>query len=219
MDSCFSFLTLHKSVPTGQDTLAGGISQVTIRAAQSEDISTLADILADSFHPQKGLISWVHPLLRLGIYEDLRHRLRSSLPHYLCLVAVTTVPDSAATSQLLAGTVELTLRSRYCWPKPNCQHLYISNLAVRKSCRRQGVGENLLLACEQTALEWGFQDLYLHVLENNYQARQLYLKRGYELDRVEPSYTGGLLRLPKRLLLHKQINPAGLSLQGQSLSQ
>jgi ribosomal protein S18 acetylase RimI-like enzyme len=62
------------------------------------------------------------------------------------------------------------------------------------------------LACEQTALDWGFPDIYLHVLENNHQARQLYLKTGYQLRQIEPSYGAWLLGRPKRLLLQKHLS-------------
>jgi ribosomal protein S18 acetylase RimI-like enzyme len=144
-------------------------------------------------------------MLRLGIYEDLRNRLRSTSPYYVCLVAVAEVSTVTGSREELAGTVEIALRSPPSWQPRNFQYPYISNLAVRKSCRRQGVARQLLLACEQTSLEWGYYHLYLHVLENNYQARQLYLKTGYQLRQVESSYSSWLLGRPKRLFLSKQL--------------
>ena len=208
VNPCFSFLTPYKPVPAGQDTFAAGASKFIIRTAQARDLSSMAEILTDSFHSRTGLMGWAYPLLRLGIYEDLRNRLRSTLPHYVCLVAVTTVSTVAGSREELAGTVELALRSSSSWPTYNSGYPYISNLAVKKSCRRQGVAQQLLLACERTSMEWGFQDLYLHVLDNNHQARQLYLKSGYQLHQVESSYSAWLLGRPKRLLLHKHLTPA-----------
>ena len=154
---------------------------------------------------------WAFPILRLGIYEDLRNRLRSTTPQYACLVAITTVSTAAGSREELAGTVEIAIRSSLSWQFRSSQYPYISNLAVKKSCRRQGVARQLLLACERTALEWGYSNLYLHVLENNHHARQLYLKTGYELCQVEPSYGAWLLRHPKRLLLQKYLTPAPMS--------
>jgi hypothetical protein len=61
------------------------------------------------------------------------------------------------------------------------------------------------------SLKWGFCDLYLHVLEDNHQARQLYLKTGYEQLQVESSVGAWLLGRPKRLFLHKQLTPATTS--------
>ncbi len=204
VNPCFSFWTPYEPTPAGQDALAGGVSHITIRTAQVSDLTTLAEILADSFHPQTGIMRWAYPMLRLGIYEDLRNRLRSTSPHYVCLVAIAAVSTVAGSREELAGTVEIALRPP-SWQPRSSQYPYISNLAVKKSCRRQGVARQLLLACERTSLEWGFQDLYLHVLENNHQARQLYLKTGYQLRQVEPSYSAWLLGRPKRLFLHKHL--------------
>lgn len=204
VNPCFSFWTPYEPAPAGQDALAGGVSHITIRTAQVSDLTTLAEILADSFHPQTGIMRWAYPMVRLGIYEDLRNRLRSTSPHYVCLVAIAAVSTVAGSREELAGTVEIALRPP-SWQPRSSQYPYISNLAVKKSCRRQGVARQLLLACERTSLEWGFQDLYLHVLENNHQARQLYLKTGYQLRQVEPSYSAWLLGRPKRLFLHKHL--------------
>jgi ribosomal protein S18 acetylase RimI-like enzyme len=198
-------LTPYKPVPAGQDAIAASASHFTVRTAQVRDLTSLAEILADSFHARSGVMCWAYPILRLGIYEDLRNRLRSTSPHYVCLVAVSTVSTVADSREEVAGTVEIALRSPPSWQPHASQYPYISNLAVSSSRRRQGVARQLLLACERTALEWGYSDLYLHVLENNYQARQLYLKTGYQLQQVEPSYGAWLLGRPKRLLLRKHL--------------
>ncbi len=183
----------------------------SIRVAQLTDLTGLTDILADSFHSQAGLKHWLYPLLRLGIYEDLRNRLRSATPDYVCLVAVHTTSraqssDSNSGDDLM-GTVEMALRHPHLFQFTQAKYLYLSNLAVRAECRRQGVAYHLLTACESIALSWGFQDIYLHVLEDNYQARRLYLKTGYKLQKADPSWSAWLLRQPRRLLLHKPLAP------------
>ena len=210
VNPCFSFLTPYEPAPAGQDTFAACACHFTIRTAQAQDLTTLAEILADSFHPRTGIMGWAYPMLRLGIYEDLRNRLRSTSPHYVCLIAVAAVSTVTDSREELAGTVEIALRSTPSWQSRGTQYPYISNLAVKKSCRRQGVARQLLLACERTSLEWGFSDIYLHVLENNHQARQLYLKSGYQLHLVEPSYSSWLLGRPKRLFLHKHLTPTSI---------
>jgi len=211
VNPCFSFLTPYEPAPAGQDAFAACACHFTIRTAQAQDLTTLAEILADSFHPRTGIMGWAYPMLRLGIYEDLRNRLRSTSPHYVCLIAVAAVSTLTDSREELAGTVEIALRSTPSWQSRGTQYPYISNLAVKKSCRRQGVARQLLLACERTSLEWGFSDIYLHVLENNHQARQLYLKAGYQLRQVEPSYSAWLFGQPKRLFLHKHIDLSGTS--------
>lgn len=205
MNPCFPY------IPHREQNLAGqpaGASNFYIRAAHQSELGSLAEILADSFHPRTGIGRWLYPLLRLGIYEDLRIRLGSTSPNSVCLVAVAPASTQTGQKEYLAGTVEIALRSNPSWQHRNAQYPYISNLAVRKSCRRRGVAGQLLLGCERTALDWGFQDLYLHVLENNYQARQLYLKTGYRLHQVDPIGRPCLLLLrPRRLFLHKHLAP------------
>ena len=144
------------------------------------------------------------PFLKLGICEDLRSRLRSNTPYYACLVA--SIPATPlAEKEKIAGTVEIALRTSP-WSANREQHLYISNLAVITSYRRQGIAQKLLLKCDQIALEWGFQDLSLHVLENNFQARQLYSKSGYQLSKTEHSLWASVLKRPRRLLLSKRLD-------------
>jgi ribosomal protein S18 acetylase RimI-like enzyme len=196
----------HEPAPAGQNAVFTSASHFTIRTAQVRDLNTLAEILTDSFHPPTGLMRWASPMLRLGIYEDLRNRLRSNTPNFACFVAVASMPIATGYREELVGTVELALRSSSWQPRAS-QYPYISNLAVSQSCRRQGVGRQLLLACEQMALEWGYSDLYLHVLENNHQARQLYLKAGYQLRQAESDCSSWLLGRPKRLFLQKHSSP------------
>lgn len=211
MKPCFSFITPWEPAPAVEDAVAVDASSFDIRRVQDHDLTTLAEILADSFHARTGLMSWAYPMLRLGIYEDLRNRLRSNLPHYVCLVAIAKFSTVTGYREELAGTVEIALRSNSSWQLGKSQYPYISNLAVRKSCRRHGVARQLLLTCEQTAREWGFQDLYLHVLEDNEQAQQLYIKTGYKLRQVELSYLSWWLRRPKRLFLQKHLSTASIT--------
>ncbi|MBD2741397.1 GNAT family N-acetyltransferase [Coleofasciculus sp. FACHB-1120] len=206
-----------------------GASHFIIRAAHQNDLTSLTEILADSFHPRSGIWALTYPLFRLGIYEDLRTRLRLIPPNYICLAAVATSSASTdwgsgeeasfpplnaqelqgqerqgANADSVVGTIELGLRA-CSWQPWSSQYPYISNLAVHPSCRRRGVAQQLLLRCERTALEWGFCDLYLHVLENNHQARQLYLKAGYRPHQSDPSWSDWLPGRPRRLFLHKHL--------------
>ena len=159
-----------------------------VRPAGLEDVSSLAEILTDSFHSREGIFGWAYPLLRLGIYEDIRHRIRTSTHHHACLVAVEKAEDTtgiyARDSSLgIVGTVELAVRTlvpgtdgNYINPyRQSDRYPYLSNLAV------------------------------LHVLENNYQARQLYLKLGYQLERVDTSWSHWLFQQPRQMLLHKRL--------------
>ncbi len=182
-------------------------SQWQIRPAKLEDLVGVSEILAQSFHSPTGLFGWAYPLLRVGIYEDIRNRLRSPAPHHICLVAATRV----TTNDELAGSIEMSVRSishgvsAFYTDSHRCRYPYLSNLAVHPNYRRQGVAAQLLLNCERIALCWGFHDLYLHVLEDNHQAKQLYFKLGYQLHKVDTSWNYWLLRQPRQLLLHKRL--------------
>lgn len=201
VNPCFPNLTHRQLDPSRQ---LSGSSNLIIRAAEQKDLTNLSEVLATSFHDQSGIWRWAYPLWRLGIYEDLKIRLRSINPTSQCLVAIEPSSSQLGGGDRLTGTVEIGLRSTFSWQRP-LHYPYISNLAVQKSSRRKGIAQKLLLACEQTALEWGFKDIYLHVMENNHHARQLYIKLGYNLCRIEPSWGYCILRQPRRLFLHKQL--------------
>lgn len=203
MNPCFFSQTHHQPEFPGT---AAGKPPLLIRTAIAQDVTALAEILTDSFHSQEGLTRWIYPLLRIGIYEDLRYRLRTATAHYACLVAIAPTPQKPATGPPnIVGTVEMALRSTYSWQSKGLQYPYISNLAVQKQSRRQGVAGQLLIACERKALEWGFSDIYLHVLENNHQARRLYFKLGYRLLQVDNHWNAWLLGQPRRMLLRKPL--------------
>ena len=171
-----------------------------VRPATIVDLPQLADILTSSFYGSKGWQGWIYPLLRIGIYEDLKQRFRNAPPQYVCLAGL---PASAPTStDWLVGPVELAPRRRSPWHPESTHQLYLSNLAVRGSYRRHGVARHLLMACEQTAHAWGFSELCLHVMEDNWPARQLYDRAGYQLEQAEVTLLT-LLGQPRRLRLCK----------------
>lgn len=197
-----SFFHSSHQEPVLAAALAASL-QLQIRAATPADLTGVAQIIAESFHSQSGMFGWLFPLLRLGIYEDLRHRLASPAPHHVCLVAVDATADAASD---LVGTVELGVRFGDSWMQVGRGFPYLSNLAVHPKYRRQGAASGLLTGCEKVALSWGFQDLYLHVLENNHQARQLYFKLGYQVHKVESHLNALFLGRSRQILLHKRLN-------------
>ncbi|NJO41273.1 MAG: GNAT family N-acetyltransferase [Cyanobacteria bacterium CRU_2_1] len=206
--------------------LTSGNSSFFIRTVRSQDLIGLADVLASSFHTQYGWLGWFYPVLRMGIYEDLRSRLHAAKTHksahYACLVAVLrgTDADVMCKHQALGfpylgatyssdrpiGTVEISQRTRALCSVRAPRYLYISNLAVHADYRRQGIAQQLLQMCDRIALDWGFQDIYLHVLEDNHHARRLYQRSGYRILCVDVNPISWLLKRPRQLLLHKQLS-------------
>ena len=130
--------------------------QFQIRTATPADLIGVAQIITESFHSHKGIWGWAFPLLRLGIYEDLRHRMASPAPRHLCLVALEATTGEANN---LVGSVEMGVRYSDSWSQVGVGFPYLSNLAVHPKYRRHGVASGLLTSCEKVSREWGFQDL------------------------------------------------------------
>jgi ribosomal protein S18 acetylase RimI-like enzyme len=224
-----------QSQPPPEGACSPADLSLLVRTVRKQDLGSLADILASSFHSQDGQLGWLYPLLRAGIYEDLRTRIQNRAKHYACLVATRRVSSSeleqeekARRSLQLAsplpastfvpsveaitsgdraiGTIEISLKTPPPWQSPHTPYLYVSNLAVHLDCRRQGVAQQLLQTCDRVAVSWGFQDIYLHVLESNHQARRLYVRSGYRLLRAETSLGSWLLGRPRQLFLHKSLS-------------
>ena len=146
-----------------------------VRPATLSDLSPLVEVLITSFYPPNRLNRWLYPVMRVGINEDLKLRLKALNQHYYCLAAIS------ANGQIV-GTAEISLRS----PLPFFhQRAYVSNLAVCAHHRRQGIAQQLLDTCETLAQNWGRQRLFLHVSQDNVAAQQLYDKLRY---RPVPSY-------------------------------
>ncbi len=171
----------------------------TVRPARIDDLGSVTEVLTHSFHPSQGLGMLMYPFLKLGIYEDIRSRMCSDRAYYTCLVA------TAASTGKVTGTVELCLNCPEGWIPKQYQSTYISNLAVSPHHRRQGIAQRLLRSCEQLTNQWGFKEIYLHVLDNNTAAKKLYAQSGYQQCRVEPSVTAWLLNQPRRVLLGKSV--------------
>ena len=201
-----------------------GLQQLfTIRPANPRDVSNLSDILTESFYRNahysyspinllvRHLTNWLYPILRYGITLDLNSRFNESSPCYVCLVATHPANKSQAIASL-----EICMRSVPIKPHQDFwqdfwrwgdthESPYIFNLAVHPQWRRRGVAKQLLLAAEQTAKQWGFSRLYIHVLEDNYAARSLYDRLDYRLHSQEGTMPHYLLGRPRQFLLKKKL--------------
>lgn len=153
-------------------------------------------------------MGYLYPVLRVGIYEDLRSRLQNRHHHYACLAAVLRdvsglLPNGMGDRPV--GTVEISLRNHTFNPFGHSRYPYLSNLAVLADYRRQGIAQQLLHTSERIARDWGYQEIYLHVLENNHRARRLYWKAGYRLKAVNTNTISWFLGKPRQLLLSKRL--------------
>lgn len=188
--------------------LALGLHQLSIRPVSEDEIHSVADIITHSFHFDRGWRGWFTPLFKLGIAEDLRHRIRLNANNtsrnkpqsQICSIAVYT--ERGQTS--IAGTVEVGVRNCYERSRQR-RYIYISNLAVSSAFRRRGVAIELLTDCEQITKTWGYSELYLHVMADNHGGRSLYQRLGYELVSNEFMWSIIPWHRPERLFLRKQL--------------
>jgi ribosomal protein S18 acetylase RimI-like enzyme len=196
-----SWFSDHSHQPPSNSDTEQTIRQLSIRVATPADLGLVAQIIAESFHHQSGFWGWLFPLLRIGIHEDLKHRLATASPHHVCLVAV----DNTNGVDNIIGTIELGVRFSDHWTRLGKSFPYLSNLAVLPQYRRQGAASKLLRRGEKFIQEWGFADVYLHVLEDNHQARQLYFKLGYKVHLIESNWNSFLFKRSRQFFLHKQL--------------
>ena len=157
-------------------------SSYCLREAEISDVIGLADLLMSSFYPSNPWNQWLSPLLKIGISTDIRHRLKSTTGNYRCFVCTKVRDDTGAIQKepdSILGTVEISRRPLSFWPPFQAKQPYISNLAVTKSYRNQGIAQALLALCEKAAQDWDGKYMYLHVLAGNREARSLYEKLGY----------------------------------------
>lgn len=61
------------------------------------------------------------------------------------------------------------------------RYLYLDDLKVRRTYRRQGIGEKLIEACLEKAKEENMQGVYTIGQDNNLSACFFYLKQGFDI--------------------------------------
>ncbi len=173
-----------------------------LRTLKQKDLTDVAALLSYCFYPQEGWKSWFNPLMQMGISHDLQSRYSVRTMPYTSLIGAQIVHRS---TPKLIGTVEVALKSLSPWMPFSPGVPYISNLAVLPQSRRQGVGKQLLFACEELVRQWEYNRIYLHVLDDNTPARRLYAKAGYYRVDSPVHWSGLLFGQSNRLLLCKSL--------------
>ncbi|MEM9136522.1 MAG: N-acetyltransferase [Cyanobacteria bacterium P01_F01_bin.42] len=181
------------------------MDNVEMRLATAADVGALAQLLSSTFYSYQGLKSLLTPVVRLGLCYDLAARLQfPNAARYQCLIA--EVPDPVHPEcSIMTGTVEITLRPLGL-SRLRSQQPYISNLAVRRDYRHQGIGQCLLERCEEIAQDWKRSAVFLHVRQDNAIAQSLYRKLGYRSTDQYPPLSTQRRLLTK--LLPDQMNAA-----------
>lgn len=90
----------------------------------------------------------------------------------------------------------------------------LSNLCVSSNARRRGIAKKLCVCAEETASEWGYDEMFLKVEKDNKAAKDLYeTKLGYQVEgtltdevalRVDPN-AGFVETMADTLILKKEL--------------
>ncbi len=186
-------------------TIAFDIDRIDVRAVKEEEIYCVADIITHSFNFDRGWRGLFTPLFKLGIAEDLRHRLRSrstyndsQYRHQICAIALYDDRE-------IVGTVEVSARNGSDKSQPP-RYVYVSNLAVSSDFRRQGIARKLLINCERIARSWGYTELHLHVMADNDSGLNLYEQLDYEVVSTEFLWSWfPFWYRPERMFMRKRV--------------
>jgi ribosomal protein S18 acetylase RimI-like enzyme len=112
-----------------------------------------------------------------------------------CLVATKLCPrlNCADRASIILGSAECSFHeffgSELGRRRAHNSILYLTEVAVNPSFRRQGIGSKLLQAIDELATRRGIETLYLHVDVKNVGALRLYEKAGYRVvNSSDPMY-------------------------------
>ncbi|MDD5590689.1 MAG: ribosomal protein S18-alanine N-acetyltransferase [Dehalococcoidales bacterium] len=106
------------------------------------------------------------------------HELRISLAHYI-IACVDGKAAERIEEQKIVGFAGLWMMA---------DEAHITNIAVRHSYQRQGIGEHLLIATINLAMEQNAHILTLEVRASNTAAQKLYHKYGFTQIDIRRSY-------------------------------
>jgi ribosomal-protein-alanine N-acetyltransferase len=126
---------------------------------------------------------------------------RRELQNKLARYVVITEPQPHDVPEPPHAGVWTSLRRRLVGAHPSSEHLlgfigvwmmageaHIVTVAVHEPYRRMGIGERLLIACVEMAMETGQEVVTLEVRKSNDAARQLYEKFGFQRVGVRVRY-------------------------------
>jgi ribosomal protein S18 acetylase RimI-like enzyme len=199
----FPYTTTISSPIQSPERFQPAITRVLkVRPLQPNDVARAAAVISDSFQIGMSLGGWLRPLFRIGIQEDLRHRLDVQAPDQaVCLVAAI-----GSQARDVVGTIEISARLPMYNPSLSRRYVYISNLAVDNNYRRLGIGRELVAQCAAIASTWGFTEIYLHVMADNLAGQHLYAQLGFEVLSSDQPWHILPWQRPQRLFLRKRLD-------------
>ncbi|CAN0147566.1 unnamed protein product, partial [Scytosiphon promiscuus] len=145
-------------------------STIKIKPAKFHNLRAVSRLLVAEFY---GATLWypAQCLTELNRLQTNFHGYGEDAGRHLMLLA-TSLEDGS-----LVGFVDIDGREKR--PGQTGVRPYLSDLAVANRCQRMGIGTELVKACEEACIGWGFDHMYLKVRVGNVAARKLYENLGY----------------------------------------
>lgn len=177
---------------------------IEIFRADIKDYPRVASLLVDAFYtdskrPENNLSLMQKRSLERDQNLDLRARYgrntgKGSIESTI-LVADEEKDDAIGcvalgTTPFVGQEAQLNIRDLYAYANRRdngdaCLRPVVANLAVRPDARRKGIAKKLMLECETVCREWGYDEVWLLVEQDNPKARKLYKKLGYKVVKTE----------------------------------
>lgn len=158
----------------------------SIRKARFKDLSKVSNIIVESFY-KPSLFKRYHAIAELN-------RLQSNFPygddkHFMYVAYAKNDDDDNNNSnkdESVVGFCDIDARpqnrtSQQIASSTNNPRPYLSDLAVDVRWRRRGIARALIHACEEKAMNLGFDYLYLRVKFDNEPAILMYAEMGYDI--------------------------------------
>ncbi|GMI17092.1 hypothetical protein TrLO_g13497 [Triparma laevis f. longispina] len=172
--------TTYSSSSSSSNLVVEPRTNYVIREADYGDLGAVAKCLVSSFYkPSMPFIAATNTLKELS-------RLQNNFAGYdskIHSMFVVTTIETASKEEEVVGFVDVDGRKKIKKKHQGGPRPYLSDLAISKAHRRNGLATSLIRHCEKTAMgdcdkSWGFDSLHLRVSKENTAALKLY----YELD-------------------------------------
>ncbi|XP_078165959.1 acyl-CoA N-acyltransferases (NAT) superfamily protein [Carex rostrata] len=180
-----------------------------IRPMLETEIDAVSHLLSESFIETLFLPPNYADLLAFLVKNYLLDR-RSLLPHAALLVGIYSndrdgLDELACTAEISFDERGANSASPTPVPPPECP--YISNMTVKNSLRRKGIGKQLLKTCEDLICKMTEKrDVYLHCRMVDKTPLSMYKKAGYQIVKTDSFLVW--LTLQRRKYLMRKTLPA-----------
>ena len=169
------FKLLDVSAPPANSPLKP-LSPVSIRTAKNSDIAKIVTLRVSVFYPEVRALAQFHNNIMAKLLKRIRERgsiilIADRGDSSLTGGTGDTDSDAELFGNDILGSVELSpddFANTAMEFEASSRKLYIADLAVCPTVRRQGIAKDILKAVEVHAASHGFDELFLHVEREKY---------------------------------------------------